>query len=189
MTFIGRSRERASSRRAFLGQALGCAGLLIAPAGATLAQASGTRSLSFLHTHTAESLSVDYSIDGVYQDAALAQVNRFLRDFRTEEVHAIDPHLLDILWELKLLVTSEVRYEVISAYRSPETNAKLRERSTGVSSHSLHMEGRAIDVRVTKFPTLKLRDLALSMKRGGVGYYAGSDFVHLDTGRVRSWVE
>jgi len=188
MTCTAHSRERASSRRAILGRAMACTGLLLAPVGTALTEASDTRTLSFLHTHTGESLSVDYSIDGVYQDAALAQVNHFLRDFRTGELHAIDPRLLDLLYDLKLLVAGDVTYEVISAYRSPQTNAKLRESSTGVSAHSLHMEGRAIDVRVTKFSTLKLRDLALSLKRGGVGYYAGSNFVHLDTGRVRSWV-
>lgn len=130
---------------------------------------------------------MDYSIDGAYQDAALAQVQHFLRDFRNDEEHAIDPHLLDILYELKLLIGEDATFEVISAYRSPQTNAKLREKSTGVSEHSLHMEGRAIDVRVTKFSTVKLRDFALSLKRGGVGYYAGSDFVHIDRGRPRSW--
>ena len=190
MTCIAHSRAPAESRRAFLKRAVAVAGagLLLAPFGGAFAEASGTRSLSFFHTHTGESLTVDYAIDGEYQDAALALVNQFLRDFRNGEVHAIDARLLDILYDLRQLVAGDVRYEVISAYRSPQTNAKLRETSTGVSAHSLHMEGRAIDVRVTNFPTLKLRDLALSLQRGGVGYYAGSDFVHLDTGRVRSWV-
>src|SRR5258706_5898134 len=165
MTCIAHSRERVSSRRAFLGRAIACAGFLLAPLGAALAGASGTRALSFLHTHTGEFLAVDYSVDGAYQDAALAQVNHFMRDFRTGEQHAMDPRLLDILYDLKLLVAGDVRYEVISAYRSPQTNAMLREASTGVSAHSLHIEGRAIDVRVTNVPTLRLRDLALSLQR------------------------
>jgi uncharacterized protein YcbK (DUF882 family) len=178
----------AISRRSFLRRAIGGTALLLAPFGAAFAQPSGTRSLSFAHTHTGESLSVDYFIDDAYQPAALAQVKHFLRDFRTDEEHEIDPRLLDILHDLQGLVARDVTYEVISAYRSPQTNAKLREASNGVAEHSLHIQGRAIDVRISKFSTLKLRDYALSLKSGGVGYYAGSDFVHLDTGRVRSWV-
>jgi uncharacterized protein YcbK (DUF882 family) len=177
----------ASARRSFLRRAVGCAGLLLAPLGAAYARPSGTRSLSFVHTHTGESLSVGYCSDGVYQPTCLAQVNRFLRDFRTGELHAIDPRLLDILYNLQVLADREVTYEVISGYRSPQTNAELREISTGVAEHSLHMDGRAIDVRMSNFSTRKLHDYALSLQSGGVGYYAGSDFVHLDTGRVRTW--
>jgi uncharacterized protein YcbK (DUF882 family) len=114
-------------------------------------------------------------------------VNRFLRDFRSGEIHPIDPRLLDILYQLQILADRAATYEVISGYRSPQTNAALHRVSAGVAEHSLHMEGRAIDVRMTGFPTRRLRDLAMSLGVGGVGYYARSDFVHLDTGRVRSW--
>jgi uncharacterized protein YcbK (DUF882 family) len=177
----------ASSRRSFLRRAVGCAGLLLAPLGAAYARPSGTRSLSFVHTHTGESLSVGYCSDGVYQPTCLAQVNRFLRDFRTGELHAIDPRLLDVLYHLQVLADRDVTYEVISGYRSPQTNAELRQISTGVAEHSLHMDGRAIDVRMSNFSTRRLHEYALSLQSGGVGYYAASDFVHLDTGRVRTW--
>ena len=173
------------SRRRFLQRA--GAGLLLAPLGAAFAQPSPARSLSFVHTHTGEALSAAYCSDGVYQAGCLAQVNRFLRDFRNNEIHPIDPHLLDILYRLQVLANRAATYEVISGYRSPQTNAALHRASAGVAEHSLHMDGRAIDVRITGFPTRKLRDLALSLRGGGVGYYARSDFVHLDTGRVRSW--
>jgi uncharacterized protein YcbK (DUF882 family) len=173
------------SRRRFL-QTAG-AGLLLAPLGAAFAQPSPVRSLSLMHTHTGEALSAEYCSNGVYQVSCLAQVNRFLRDFRNGETHAIDPRLLDILYQLQGLANRAATYEVISGYRSPQTNAALHHASAGVAEHSLHMDGRAIDVRMTGFPTRKLRDLALSLRSGGVGYYARSDFVHLDTGRVRSW--
>ena len=178
----------AVARRSFLQWAAGCAGLLLAPLGTVYAQHPGALSLSFVHTHTGETLSVDYHTNGVYQANSLAQVNEFLRDFRTGELHAMDPHLLDILYQLQVLADRDVTYEVISAYRSPETNSALHQHSTGVAEHSLHMEGRAIDVRMTGLSTRTLRDHALSLGSGGVGFYAKSDFVHLDTGRVRSWV-
>lgn len=177
----------AHSRRRFLKGAAGFAGLLLAPLGAAGAQASPARSLSFVHTHTGETLAADYCRDGVYQASCLTRVNRFLRDFRTGEVHPIDPRLLDTLYELQVMADRAVTYEVISGYRSPRTNAALRRISSGIAAHSLHLDGRAIDVRMTGFPTRKLRDLALSLRSGGVGFYARPDFLHLDTGRVRFW--
>jgi uncharacterized protein YcbK (DUF882 family) len=174
-------------RRRFLRGAVGTAGLLLAPAGAICAQASPTRSLSLVHTHTGETLRTEYFSDGAYQPGGLARIDRLLRDFRSGEIRAIDPRLLDILYRLQVLADRPAAYEVISGYRSPQTNAALHRASAGVAEHSLHMEGRAIDVRMTGFATRRLRDLALSLRSGGVGYYARSDFVHLDTGRPRAW--
>ena len=178
----------AHSRRRFLRQAVGCTGLLLTPLGAICAQPSPARSLSFVHTHTGEALRAEYCGQGGYEANCLAQVDHFLRDFRNGEIHPIDPHLLDILYELQVRANRAATYEVISGYRSPRTNAALHKLSRGVAEHSLHLQGRAIDVRMEGFPTSKLRDLALSLRRGGVGYYARSDFVHIDTGRVRTWV-
>jgi uncharacterized protein YcbK (DUF882 family) len=155
-------------------------------AGAIAAEAD-ERSLSFRHTHTGEELSVVYWADGDYVPAALDRINKFLRDFRTDEVTQIEPETLDILHDLYIATGSEGVYEVISGYRSPRTNKNLREQGRDVARRSLHMQGRAIDVRLTDVDTVKLRDLALEMKRGGVGYYKTSDFVHIDNGRVRRW--
>jgi len=166
---------------------VGATAVALSPIGAACARTGARRSLSFVHTHTGESLNVAYFADGIYDPAALARVNGLLRDFRTDEVHLIDPTLLDILFDLQTLVDREQPFEVISGYRSPQTNAALRQRSHGVAEHSLHMQGRAIDVRLAGFPTRRLRELALGMQRGGVGFYAASDFVHLDNGPVRFW--
>jgi uncharacterized protein YcbK (DUF882 family) len=144
------------------------------------------RSLSFVHTHTGEALDCTY-YQGGYAPTQLVRVNHFLRDFRTGEVHRIDPGVLDILFDLKTRAWCDEPFHVISGYRSPRTNAMLRRRSTGVAPHSLHMRGQAIDVRLPGVPTKRLQELALTLQRGGVGYYAKSDFVHLDTGRVRFW--
>jgi uncharacterized protein YcbK (DUF882 family) len=146
-----------------------------------------TRTLSLVHTHVKESLTVAYYLDGAYVPEALAQLNRLLRDFRTGEEHPIDPPLFDILHDLHALTDRAGPFEIISCFRSPQTNAQLRDRSKAVAEHSLHMEGKAIDVRIRGFDTARLRDLALSMRRGGVGYYQKPDFVHVDRGRVRSW--
>jgi uncharacterized protein YcbK (DUF882 family) len=151
------------------------------------ARSTEQRTLSFVHTHTGEKLVTTYSQRGCYLPECLAQVNHFLRDFRTGETHPIDPGLLDTLFDLQAHTDRDAAFEVISGYRSPATNSRLRSKSDGVAAHSLHMEGRAIDIRLTGFPTRKLRDLALSLQRGGVGYYASSDFVHVDTGRIRFW--
>lgn len=145
------------------------------------------RTLSFLHTHTGESLEVEYFSSGLYLPDALESVNHLLRDFRTGEVHAIDPGVLDILHDLTRMTGSGRPFQVISGYRSPRTNSMLRERSGGVAAKSLHMQGKAIDIRLADVPLSRLRDAALSLQRGGVGYYPGSNFVHVDTGRVRRW--
>jgi uncharacterized protein YcbK (DUF882 family) len=154
---------------------------------AAWARGSECRSLSFVHTHTGETLSCMYYEEGGYDAQTLARVNHFLRDFRTGGVHAIDPGVLDILFAVRSRADRDDPFHVISGYRSPATNAFLRSESSGVAKHSLHMEGRAIDVRLPGVPTRKLRDIAHTMARGGVGYYPASDFVHLDTGRVRFW--
>lgn len=145
------------------------------------------RRLSLLHTHTAERLTIAYGAGEAYFPDALATVSRFLRDFRTGEMHPIDPRLLDQLHLLASATGSKAGYEVISGYRSPATNQALHERSGGVATHSLHLEGRAIDVRLPDVALADLRDAALSLQAGGVGYYPGSRFVHLDTGRARRW--
>jgi uncharacterized protein YcbK (DUF882 family) len=174
-------------RRGFLRRA-GLVALALAPVGAARAYATDRRSLSFVHTHTGESLSTVYFENGSYQRSSLERVNHLLRDFRTDQIHPIDPQVLDILFDLQTRVSRDApRFEVICGYRSAQTNAALRSRSSGVAEHSLHMQGRAIDVRLSGFPTRKLRELALGLQRGGVGFYAKSDFVHLDNGRVRFW--
>jgi len=128
-----------------------------------------------------------YFENGTYNRSALERVNHVLRDFRTNEIYPIDPQVLDILFDLQTLADRDEPYQVISGYRSPQTNALLHKRSSGVAEHSLHMAGRAIDVRIDGVPTRRLHDLALQMQRGGVGFYPKSDFVHLDSGNVRSW--
>jgi uncharacterized protein YcbK (DUF882 family) len=145
------------------------------------------KSLSFAHLHTGEHLAITYCDAGCYLPSALEQVDHFLRDFRTGEVGRIDPLLLDILHEVKRATGARTAFSVISGFRSRSTNAMLVERTSGVSSHSLHMVGKAIDVRLEDVATTRLRDAALRLGRGGVGYYHESDFVHLDTGRVRRW--
>ncbi len=145
------------------------------------------RRIGFRSTHTGEELELDYFSGGAYQPQALAAFDQLLRDHRTGEVAPIDPRLFDLLHELAAGAACVARYAVISGYRSPLTNAMLNARSSGVASHSLHMQGLAIDVRLTGCPSDRLRDLALGRLAGGVGYYRASDFVHLDVGRVRSW--
>jgi uncharacterized protein YcbK (DUF882 family) len=143
--------------------------------------------LSFYHIHTAETLSVTYRENGVLVPDALAAITHLLRDFRTGEVHAIDVDLLDTLSLLNEAAERRGRFEVISGFRSPRTNAALRRITEGVAEESLHMHGRAIDVRSTGIATKDLRAAALKLARGGVGYYPSSNFVHIDTGAFRAW--
>ena len=150
--------------------------------------ASGaSRRLAFYHTHTGKTLDIVYREGNDYLPDALDNIDSFLRDFRTGEVHPIDPLLLDQLHDIQQSLGEPGRYEIISAYRSPKTNNMLRGKSNGVAKRSLHMQGRALDIRLTDVPTGKLRAAALELQGGGVGYYPKSAFIHIDTGRVRRW--
>ena len=145
------------------------------------------RSLSFYNLHTSESLKTVYWQRGEYLPLSLADINRVLRDHRTGEKHEIDPRLLDLLCDLRLRLDTRESLQIISGYRSPATNAMLHAKSEGVATRSLHMDGKAVDIRIPGRALSLLRKTALAMKAGGVGYYPSSDFVHVDIGRVRSW--
>ncbi|MGE5130360.1 MAG: YcbK family protein [Sphingomonadaceae bacterium] len=173
-----------NARRRALAKGLGL--LPLVAAAPAHAARRAPRTVSFYHTHTGERLTATYYERGGYVPDALQAVNWLLRDFRTETVHVIDPRLLDQLYALNACCGGR-SFEVISGYRSPQTNAMLRKTSSGVASHSLHIDGRAIDVRLEGCDTERLHRAALAMARGGVGFYPRSDFVHLDTGRFRTW--
>ena len=144
--------------------------------------------LRLFNTHTQERIDVVYRRGGVYDREALARLDRFLRDWRVDEVKPYDPRLFDLLSELQAGVGKPgAELHIICGYRAPVTNQRLRSRSSGVGGNSLHMRAAAIDIRLPGVRTSRLRDTALALKRGGVGYYAGSDFIHVDTGRVRRW--
>jgi uncharacterized protein YcbK (DUF882 family) len=178
---------RLHSRRTALGVLAGAAIGCLLPGGAEASAPAPSRTLAFWHTHTREGLEVAFADAAGYRAAGLARVNAFLRDFRTDEVHDIDPGLLDLLHRLAGEVHAAEPFHVISGYRSRRTNGALRSRSAGVAKYSLHMEGKAIDIRLPGVRLSRLREAALDLKLGGVGYYPGSDFVHVDTGRVRTW--
>jgi len=129
-----------------------------------------------------------YATRDTYLTPALDRLNYFLRDHYTGDVGIIDPQLFDILHLVTRALNAKQPYQVISGYRCPETNSRLRSASNGgVAKRSLHMSGKAIDVRLPGVPLAELRDAALSLQAGGVGYYPRDRFVHIDTGRVRSW--
>jgi len=146
--------------------------------------------LRFYHTHTGERLDIVYRRGDQYIPEALDELDHFLRDHRTGDVRHFDPRLFDLLHDLTAsLGDSGGEINVICGYRTPWSNGFLRSRSphTGVAQHSLHMQAEAIDIRLHGIPTSELRDAALRLHRGGVGYYRSSDFVHVDVGRVRRW--
>lgn len=178
------------SRRRFL-QLASCAAVGVAGAGMmrpVWAAAPQGRLLAFDHTHTGEKLSLVYAAGEQYLGDALGKLNRFLRDHYTGEVGVIDPRLFDLLHQVRTELGCKQSFQVISGYRCPATNDKLRGKGGGgVAKRSLHMDGKAIDIRIPGVPLKEVRDAALSLKAGGVGYYPSSQFVHLDTGRVRSW--
>ena len=177
-------RSRREILKAGLGSAVvGGAALAAAPVFADTA----TRRLAFHNLHTGESLTAVYREAGVLAPDALAAVNHVLRDYRTGEVHPIDPRLLDLLAALSARVETRSPFQVISGYRSPATNAMLHAHSDGVAKSSLHMKGLAIDIRLADVDLDRLHGAALGMAVGGVGYYPTSDFVHVDVGAVRRW--
>ena len=145
------------------------------------------RTIELVHTHTGEALAVVYKRDGEFVTESLRRLDEFLRDHRTGEVRSIDPDLFDILWEIRAEVGGDEPFHLVSAYRTAETNETLRKAGRNVARNSQHVQGKAIDFRLPGVGTARLRDAALALGRGGVGYYEGSDFVHVDTGRVRRW--
>jgi uncharacterized protein YcbK (DUF882 family) len=157
--------------------------------GAELAIESGTPyRLHFFHTHTGERLDIVYRHGDTYDPAALAQLNNYLRDHRTGDVRSYDPRVFDLLHDMLVaLGRPNAEIDVVCGYRTPWSNAYLRAHGHGVAEHSLHMQAMAIDIRIPGVPTATLRDTALALHRGGVGYYAASNFVHVDVGRVRRW--
>lgn len=153
------------------------------------ARANGpeTKALSFHNLHTSEALTIEYWQDGAYPADAAAAVSHILRDHRTGEIHAIDVRLLELLHDLALQIQSRQPFQVVSGYRSPQSNAALADASSGVARSSLHMQGMAIDIAVEGVDTSALRDAALALHGGGVGFYPDPGFVHVDVGRVRRW--
>ncbi|WP_129159679.1 DUF882 domain-containing protein [Bosea sp. Tri-44] len=148
-----------------------------------------TRTITIKHMHTKEETTVTFKRDGRYDSSGLEKLNWALRDWRTDEPIRMDPRLFDIAWEVHRKVGSDQPFHVVSAYRSPGTNSMLRRRSRGVAKHSQHMLGKAMDFYLPDTPTARMRETAMRMQRGGVGFYPGAHtpFVHLDAGSVRSW--
>src|SRR5262249_35258973 len=160
---------------------VGCIGLQSAVA------EDDTRTLSFEHTHRDDSLTITFKRNGRYDQDALNKLNYFLRDWRNDKQTQMDPRLFDILWEINHEDGATQPIRIISSYRSPETNAMLHRRSSGVAKHSQHMLGHAIDFTINGVPLEKLRFAGLRLQRGGVGYYPSSNFVHVDVGGIRHW--
>jgi uncharacterized protein YcbK (DUF882 family) len=164
------------------------AGLLVDPARSQAApDQAARRRIALMNLHTGERLDLEYFREASYVADTMSAIEVLLRDYRTGDRHAIDPTLMDYLVDVAHTAGVDPAFSVISGYRSPQTNARLRDRSTGVAQHSLHMEGRAIDVRMSAVDCASLAAHAEDLQRGGVGYYRASDFVHLDTGAFRTW--
>jgi len=176
------------TRRNFLRYALGAGVALAMPNSyAAMMPNPVVRDLQLHNLHTEEKISLSYFEQGQYISDALRDISYLLRDHRTGDVLAMDPALIDLLYDLKGVLGTEKPLQVISGYRSPKTNASLQRKSKGVATRSLHMQGKAIDIRIEGIDSQVVREAAMSLARGGVGYYPRSNFVHIDTGRVRSW--
>ena len=190
------SDNTSHSRRRFLQLGLGATTALLLPnAFASLASRSTAQSaliqperkLSLVNLHTGEQLSATYWAEGQYQGSELNAINHILRDHRTGDAHPMDSELLNLLNTLHQKVGSKQAFQIISGYRSPKTNAALSKKSNGVAKKSLHMQGKAIDIRLPDCNLADLQKAAISCQSGGVGYYPKSDFIHVDTGRTRRW--
>jgi uncharacterized protein YcbK (DUF882 family) len=183
------SRSACLSRRGFLTR-LGAAavGTLLLPSADAFARSlSKDRRLTFHNMNTDEELTIVCCPQQHYDRRILQRFNQFLRDHRTDQIHPMDPGLIDLLYAVSVFTESRGVFKVISGYRSPETNHMLRMVSHGVAEHSLHMQGKAVDLRMDDVETRTIQKVALALQQGGVGYYPRSDFVHLDTGRIRAW--
>jgi uncharacterized protein YcbK (DUF882 family) len=181
------SPQKGLSRRRLLQAGALCSVSLALLPRDVLARANAERAIFLDNLHTGESLKTLFWQDGRYVPDALQEINHVLRDYRTDEVKDIDPSLLDLLYVLRKKLDTSEPFGVISGYRSPATNAMLRQAGHGVAKHSYHMKGMAIDIRLPDHRLADLHRAALSLKAGGVGYYPASNFVHVDTGPVRHW--
>ena len=181
--------EREMDRRAFLklGAAGAAAALFPTLSFASAGDAAAKKSLSFYNIHTGETLMSTYWEEGNYIPGALAEINHILRDHRTGKLMPMNVELIDMLHDVRTKLGSAKPFQIISGYRSPKTNATLNKNTSGVATKSLHMQGMAIDVNLQGIELSQLRKAAMSEKKGGVGFYPASNFVHLDVGRVRYW--
>jgi uncharacterized protein YcbK (DUF882 family) len=175
------------SRRRLLQIGLGAAAGLVMPNAFANLLKQPERKLSLFNLHTGESIDAIYWSEGQYQTSALQAIDQILRDFRTGDVYKIDTDLIELLNLIHHKTGVKQAFQVISGYRSPKTNAALNKNTTGVAKKSLHMQGKAIDIRLPDYKLSDLRDIALNLKAGGVGFYPESNFIHVDTGRVRHW--
>jgi len=188
-------KDQEVDRRSFLSIGAATLGGVIVPALVTPAMAGvplpprkgGTRRLKFRNAHTGESFSGVYRVGDKYIPDAFDQINHVLRDHRANKKYPMDPRVLDILYQVHKTTGRSDPLEILSGYRCPSTNRKLRSASGGVAKKSLHMKGKAIDFHIDGYSTARLRNIAKSLRAGGVGYYSRSDFIHVDSGDVRSW--
>lgn len=178
------------NRRRFLRAGLAAAAGMLLPSGVFAAvdrAVSQTKTLAFHHMHTGEAIEVAYWAEGRYLPEALAEINYILRDYRTDEIRPIEPRLLDVLHAIASKLKSKRPFHVYSGYRSETTNALLRRRGKHVARNSLHIQGMAADIRLPDRSLSSLRNTAVTLKAGGVGFYPRSRFVHLDVGPLRYW--
>ncbi len=180
-------QETAQTRRQFLKLGMATATAFAMPNAFASISKQSERKLALVNLHTGESVNATYWAEGSYQASELKAINRILRDHRTGEVINIDQNLVDLLNILHHEMSGKQPFHVISGYRSPHTNAQLQKKSNGVAKKSLHMQGKAIDLRLPGRQLSRLHTAALKLKSGGVGYYPKSDFIHVDTGNVRNW--
>jgi uncharacterized protein YcbK (DUF882 family) len=185
----GESPEQPARRRALIAGVATLAGVAAATPGwaRRLAQPAGGREIALLNLHTGERLRAEYWRNGRYVPDAMRAISVVLRDHCNNKIHPIEPRLLDVVHLLHGQLRSRTAFDVICGYRSPETNAMMHEASAGVAAHSLHMEGRAIDIRLPGVALGALKREAMRLALGGVGYYPSDDFVHIDSGDIRHW--
>ena len=188
MPFV--SARTGLSRRNFIGLML-CVGISGVSSKSVFAAieelATPERSLSLYNPHTKDSFKGVYWHNGKYVSEALKNINHIMRDFRAHDIKQIDTHLLDLLSVISIKLKPEKPFHVISGYRSPETNAKLRKRGKGAAKNSYHIQGKAVDIRLPGYRTSVLRRTAFKLRKGGVGYYPHQKFVHIDVGPIRYW--
>jgi uncharacterized protein YcbK (DUF882 family) len=184
---IGMSSKQCYGRRTILGLTAGAAAYLAMGPAQAARRVLGVRSIAFDNLHTGEKLHIVYWENGRYEPEAFRQINWVLRDYRNDKMHRMDPELVELLYLLQRRLETREPFQILSGYRSPETNAMLAALTDGVAQNSLHMQGMAVDIRVPGRNLALVHRAAESLRLGGVGYYPRSDFVHVDTGRVRYW--